>query len=47
MRPKQLKVEPQDDLFLVRLENLVDPWNSRVRLAGLIGWQNRLFRSSC
>ena len=39
MRPKQLKAEPQDDLFRARLENLVDPRHALVRLAGLIDWR--------
>ncbi len=38
MRPKQPKAEPQDDPFRARLENLVDPRHSLVRLAGLIAW---------
>jgi IS5 family transposase len=38
MRPKQ-KAEPQEDLFRVRLANLVDPRHALVRLAGLIEWE--------
>src|SRR3712207_1485356 len=38
MRPKQPKVEPQEDLFRARLENLVDPRHPLVRLAGLTDW---------
>jgi transposase, IS5 family len=39
MRPKQPAVEPQDDLFRARLENLVDPRHALARLAGLIAWE--------
>jgi IS5 family transposase len=38
MRPKQPKVEPQEDLFRARLENLVDPRHPLVRMAALIDW---------
>ncbi|MBC4018170.1 IS5 family transposase, partial [Siccirubricoccus deserti] len=39
MRPKQPAVEPQEDLFRARLENLVDPQHALVCLAGLIDWR--------
>jgi IS5 family transposase len=38
MRPKQPKVEPQEDLFRARLENLVDRRHPLVRMAALIDW---------
>ncbi len=38
MRPKQPKVEPQEDLFRARLETLVDPRHPLVRMAALIDW---------
>jgi transposase, IS5 family len=38
MHPKQPEAEPQDDLFRVRLENLVDLRHPLVRLVGLIDW---------
>jgi IS5 family transposase len=38
MRPKQPDVEPQEDLFRTRLENLVDRRHALVRLAELIDW---------
>src|SRR3954470_24226430 len=38
MRPKQPTVEPREDLFRARLQNLVDPRHALVRLAGLIDW---------
>jgi len=38
MRPKLPTVEPQEDLFRIRLQNLVDPRHALVRLAALIDW---------
>ncbi len=38
MRPKQPQSGPREDLFRARLQNLVDPRHSLVRLAGLIDW---------
>jgi len=38
MGPKQATAVPQDDLFRVRLKNLVDPRHPPARLAGLIDW---------
>jgi IS5 family transposase len=38
MRPKQPKVEPQEDLFRARLQNLVDLRHPLAHLAKLIDW---------
>ena len=38
MKPKRQESVPQEDLFRMRLENLIDPRHELVRLARLIDW---------
>jgi IS5 family transposase len=38
MKPKRQESVPQEDLFRMRLENLIDPCHELVRLAALIDW---------
>ncbi|MBF0357820.1 MAG: transposase [Magnetococcales bacterium] len=38
MKPKKSKIEPQGDLFHMRLELICDPDHELVRLAGRIDW---------
>lgn len=38
MKPKRQESIPQEDLFRMRLESLIDPCHKLVRLANLIDW---------
>ena len=38
MRPKTPEVEPTEDLFRLRLEQMIDPRHELVRLGELIDW---------
>lgn len=40
MKPKSKKTEPQDDLFRMRLENMLDMKHELVRLSKQIDWDS-------
>jgi IS5 family transposase len=40
MRPKKQKIQPQDELFQVRLEDICDPNNTLVKLSNHMDWDS-------
>ena len=40
MRPKEMKRSPMDDLFRMRLENIIDMRHELVKLSEIVDWSS-------